>query len=658
MLKKFKRGAGALALGICFSVFWNALPDSLIRNTAFAAPSAKAFGELPIAHDAAISPDGRHIAAIVNVKGVYGVFIRPVGIDEKPEFMTLGEGIRPRFIKWASNNRWVVSVLRQEIFRDTPYTMGLLVTSQLNSDEVDVVAKPKGIFRQFNNVVVDWLEDDPKHILMAYSEEQFDPFPDIKKVNLETGRHKTIRRGMNFIEHWMTDDDGTPRIGRGQSEKGNERFIIYNSETERWDDVDEYPGLTYDIDIFGLLNDGRELVVSDYQGKDTLGLYIYDLKERKFTRKLFHNDQYDASGVVLSKDGETVIGAKYVADKDKIELLSENGTLLDRLRDKFKDYSVDFVDQSGDGRTVLVKMSSAFDPGGLYIYNAGDENPRLLSEMYGEISSDDLGMVIPVHYSARDGQKIPAFVTLPRKIQTTEQIKDLPFIILPHGGPYSRDENDFDYFAQFFATRGYGVLQMNFRGSEGYGKSFADAGRSNWVVMQEDVEDGARWLMEKEYADPERTCIAGWSYGGYAALMGVSTDPDLYECAIAMAALTDIDEAKKDLKKYRGGKNAAEEFFGEAFEDKDLRRANSPVNVAENITVPVFLAHGDKDENVQFEQFERMKKALEKAEVEATYLAFEDENHFLSVQKNREKFFVEIEKFLKKVNGSSEYMMP
>jgi dipeptidyl aminopeptidase/acylaminoacyl peptidase len=337
--------------------------------------------------------------------------------------------------------------------------------------------------------------------------------------------------------------------------------------------------------------------------------------------------------------------------------LDEYRTLLDALREKFTDYTVRFVDQTQDGRTVLVKMSAPYDPGGLYIYSYGDELPSELSPMYRGLKSDDLGNVVAVRYTARDGEKIPAFVTMPPSITSNEQFKNVPFIVLPHGGPYARDAKRFDYFAQFFASRGYGVLQMNFRGSEGYGKSFSEAGRSNWVVMQEEVEDGARWLIKKGYADPNRTCIAGWSYGGYAALMGVAKHSDLYKCAIAMAALTDIEDAKRDLKKYRGGKHAAKTFFGEAFEDKDLRRANSPVRVADQIKVPVFLAHGDKDINVQFDQFTRMKRAMDKAGVKATYLKFEDEDHHLSRQENREAFFVEMEKFLMSVNGTSEFML-
>ena len=623
-------------------------------NSAVAAPPAKAFGELPVGYDAAISPNGEELAIIVNIKGTYGVIAQKLdGSTEKPWYLTLGKDIKPAYVKWVNNHRFVVSVEKSEKYRNTPFTVGFLFTGDLKERKGRLLVEPKDIFRQFNNRVVDWLEDDPEHILMAYSDEEWDAYPDIKKVNVETSRDQLVKRGQTGIEYWTTDDTGTPRIGTGQKENGKRRRIIYNTGTDKWESVDEFPGIDANTPIFGMLKDGTELVIGDYRGKNTLGLYVYSLIQKQITRSLFHNDNYDASGVVLSKDGETVIGANYTAESDKTELLGEYGTLLDRLKGEFPDYDIDFVDQTEDSRTVLVKMSAPYDPGGLYVYKSSDKHPTLLTKMYNDVSQDDTGDVVAVKYTARDGQKIPAFVTLPPGQQSA---KNLPFIILPHGGPYARDSKRFDYLAQFFATRGYGVLQMNFRGSEGYGKAYADAGRNNWIVMQQDVEDGTRWLYEKGYADKSRTCIAGWSYGGYAALMGVSTDPDLYKCAIAMAALTDINDARRDLKKYRGGKHAAKEFFGEAMQDKDVRKANSPVHVADKIKVPVFLAHGDLDENVQFDQFLRMKRALKKAGVKATYMKFENEDHFLSRQENREKFFVGMDKFLKEVNGMSEYM--
>jgi len=218
-----------------------------------------------------------------------------------------------------------------------------------------------------------------------------------------------------------------------------------------------------------------------------------------------------------------VIGAKYVADQEKTELLGDYGTSLSKLRAKFDGYSVNYVDQTDDYQKMIVRMSAPYEPGGLYLYNRGDEMPSMLQNQYSNLESEEMGNVF----------------------------------------------------------------------SAGYGKSFEQAGRDNWLVMQEDVEDATRYLLSKGYADPNRTCIAGWSYGGYAALMGAAKDNDgLYDCVIAMAALTDIKAAKAAMKEYRGGRHAAKTFFGDAMKDSAVRKANSPVHVAGNIKVPVFIAHG------------------------------------------------------------------
>lgn len=646
---KLKAGLLSAVLGVGY----------LLATPALAAPPAKAFGELPVSYDADISPDGKRLAVIINSGGIYYVATSlSKASSEKPNFVALGEGIQPQYIKWANNDRFVVAVSKLESFRSTPFYVSYLFTQDVTSNEKgELLLKPKDMFRQNNSRVVDWLEDDPDHILMAYSMQEFFPYPDIYKINVNNGKARRIQRSRTGIERWVTDDNGVPRIGLGQTDSGAERMAIFDPSTEKWETDKDYPGLETDTPIFSILKDGTEIIIGDYNNRDTLGLYIYDLNEKRVTRKLFHNDEYDASGVVVSHDGETVMGAKYVADEVETELLGEYALLIDEVRAKYPDYAVSFVDQTDDADTLIVKMSTPYDPGGLYSFSRGSDSVSLIGPRYNGLAAEDMGNVFPVRYTARDGQKIPAYVTTPPSVQTQADFKNLPFIVLPHGGPYARSSKRFDYFAQFFASRGYGVMQMNFRGSEGYGKTFEEAGRNNWIVMQEDVEDATKYLLKKGYADPDRTCIGGWSYGGYAALMGAAKDTDrMYNCAIAMAALTDIKDAKRDLRKYRGGKHVAKNFFGEAMQDSDIRKANSPVERADDIKVPVFLAHGDLDINVHFDQYKRMKKALEKAGVDGTYMAFKDEDHYLSRQENREAFFVGLEKFLLKVNGPSEFM--
>jgi len=198
----------ASAIAIASSLF--------VTETAYSAPPAKAFGELPMGYDAAISPNGEELAIIVNVKGTYGVISQKIdGSSEQPWFITLGENVNPGYVKWVNNHTFVISVGKSEKYRSTPFTTGYLFAGDINTRKGKFVVTPKKIFRQYNNRVVDWLEDDPEHILMAYSDDQFDPYPDIKKVNVATGRDKTVKRGQTGIEYWATDDNGVPRIGTG-----------------------------------------------------------------------------------------------------------------------------------------------------------------------------------------------------------------------------------------------------------------------------------------------------------------------------------------------------------------------------------------------------------------------------------------------------------
>ena len=623
-----------------------------------AAPSPEAFGELPAVYDSAISPDGQQIALFANLQGSYGVAIIKLNAkdSEKPRLIGLEDGVKPQWIKWVNNNRVLISLWQSEKLGTTPVTTGYIYTIDAKTMKGKYLIRPKGIVRQFNNRVIDFLEDDPDHILMSFSDKNVFA-PDIQKVNVKSGRYSRLKRGSTSVQQWYTDLTGEPRIGQGMSDGSKEKWKLQIKDvgSDKWRLADEYPGLKADVDIFGFTGNPNELIVGSYNGKNTKGLYIYDLAAKRQTRKLFHNEKYDVGGLVFSADGNEVIGAKFIADTTETELFGRHDTVLEKMRRQYEGYTVDYVDQSENGEKVLFKVSNSYDPGSLLLYDTVKGDDGLLSKIRPNLPSKEMGEVVGLHFTARDGVKIPAYVTLPPKIIENSQLKNLPFIVLPHGGPYARDTKRFDYFAQFFASRGFGVLQMNFRGSEGYGKEFKDAGRKNWVVMQEDVEDGARFLLKKGYADPERLCIAGWSYGGYAALMGAIKNSELYKCAISMAGVTDLQDMVNDIKKYRFGKITAKNFVLKGFENKDAIKANSPVKRADEIAIPLFLAHGTADQRVHFDQFSRMKRALKKSPAQVTYMTFKDEDHFLSAQENRQKFFVGLDKFLKEAVGESEF---
>ncbi len=632
-----------------------------LAASAHSAPAPEEFGTLPAVYDAAISPDSSQIAVFVNYKGIYGVRIISLKTeDKKPRIIMLREGIKPQWVKWANNEQVLISLWENDKIGSTPVTVGFIYTLNTNTMKGKYLITPKGITRQYNNQVIDFLNDDPEHILMSFSDT--DVFaPDIQKVNVVSGRYGRERRGNSQIQNWYTDLRGEPRIGQGLRDNTDEekwRLMVRDVDDNKWRSSDEYPGLDADSSIYGFTGNPNELIIGLTKGRDTRGFYIYDLEAKAQTRKLFHHDDYDVSGLILSADGKDIMGASFVGDSKEIQLFDKYDTVLDRMRKRFTGFNIDYIDQSKNGRIVLFSISNGHSPGALMMVNGDTDQLTHLAQYRPGLPEDQMGEVISVKYTARDGFKIPAYVTLPPSVTGTDQIKDLPFIILPHGGPYARTSRRFDYFAQFFASRGYGVLQMNFRGSAGYGEAFKDAGRKNWVLMKEDVEDGTRWLIEKGYADPKRVCIAGWSYGGYAALMGAIRNPELYACSISMAGVTDLKDMISDMEKYRFGKLSAKDFVLQGFEDKDDIRENSPVRRAEDYSVPLFLAHGEDDQRVHFDQFKRMKRALRKSSAPVTYMEFKDEDHFLSNQKNRQKFFTGLDKFLLETMGESEHKTP
>ena len=204
---------------------------------------------------------------------------------------------------------------------------------------------------------------------------------------------------------------------------------------------------------------------------------------------------------------------------------------------------------------------------------------------------------------------------------------------------------------KFFASRGYGILQMNFRGSSGYGKEFKLAGSKQWgQAMQDDITDGTKWLIEKGYADKDRIALIGGSYGGYAALMGVAKEPDMYQCAVSFAGVTDLPGIIQNAKRYVNGKYRTR-HIGNLWSDRKMLRANSPVNRADDIKVPVLLIHGTEDRSVNYRQSVKMHKALKKSGSPVTYIEQKNGDHHLSFHSHRLQFLVQSEKFLKTCIG-------
>jgi dipeptidyl aminopeptidase/acylaminoacyl peptidase len=293
-----------------------------------------------------------------------------------------------------------------------------------------------------------------------------------------------------------------------------------------------------------------------------------------------------------------------------------------------------------DRHFALVNARSADRPTALYKLTLGDKKKlALIGSTYPELEGQALAPVKKVQYAARDGQQIEAILTLPTGVKG----RPVPFVVLPHGGPSAHDEAVFDYWAQFLASRGYGVLQPNFRGSTGYGAAFLRAGYAQWGgVMQNDVDDGTKWLIAQHLADPARICMVGGSYGGYVALVAAAGRPDLYRCAAAWAPVTDLGDMVHRIELFNWN-DPNLPLLGSA--DRSIDEI-SPARLAAKVAMPVLLAHGEEDFTVPVDQSRGMEAALKAAgkPVEAVY--YKGENHYLSLASTRQDFLSHLEIFL------------
>jgi dipeptidyl aminopeptidase/acylaminoacyl peptidase len=376
-----------------------------------------------------------------------------------------------------------------------------------------------------------------------------------------------------------------------------------------------------------------------YEGRRAI--FKVNINDPELSKELVFSDpNYDVSGsLIYSKITGDVIGMRLSVDGG-VTFWDEDYKSLQRSIDKSLPDTVNIVyDLSDNERRLVLLATSDINSGTFYVVDRDKNRIDRLTRRYMALDPELMAEKAAIKYHARDGLEIEGFLTVPKG-----EIKSpLPAIIFPHGGPVSFNDGGFDYWTQYFASRGYVVLQMNFRGSSGYGYDFMASGLQSWgLEMQNDVEDGTRWLIKEGIADPNRICVVGASYGGYAALMEAARNPDLYRCAVSFAGVTDVAYLVKSSRRYTNYKIVQEQIGSDL---KELRQ-RSPINLAEQIDIPVLLGHGTDDRSVRIQHGRKMHRALEKSGKDVTYLEFEDGDHYLSNEVHRLQFFKAMDSFL------------
>lgn len=609
------------------------------------------FSRLPGAYSVSLSPDGKNLAYLLNMQE--HTFLVTVDLEGGKSYgivKTDNEKYKIRWIKWANNEHIVFSALFPHRRYGTATQETRLMIAEKHGSSADSLVKPrtriKGIGdhpAQYQDNVISWLPDDPEHILVSVD---FDTpiHASVFKVNLYTKGRQRVQRSYSDVMSWKADQQGRVRIGNAYDEKkGISYSRILDIEKDQWHTLWEREELVdppFEPLGFGL-DPHRLYLRSSESGRGAI--YTIDTRNLQQAPELLVSDpRYDIQGSLIysEKTGEAIGVYHGEAEGSRIYWDPQYQALEGGINKALPDTDNHLVSFSRDEQRYILFTTNDTMPGTYYIGDRARKSLDPILHTYPQLTADMLSEKQRIDIKMRDGLTIEAYLSLPNSPRNGEK---LPAIIFPHGGPISRDYGGFDYWTQYFTSRGMAVLQPNFRGSSGYGHDFMMMALKNYGLgMQDDLVDSTHWLIEQGIADPDRICIVGASYGGYAALTASFKTPDLYRCAVSFAGISDL-RAQLFRSRRFVHRVVAEKQYGD---DTDQLKQNSVLYNVDRVGVPVLLIHGELDRVVPPSQSSKLASKLEDANKKYEYLELENGSHFLLKQRNRTMLFEAMDDFL------------
>lgn len=610
------------------------------------------FSKRPLMTHPVLSPDGLRLAARFTVKGVENLAI--ADLTGKTPLKFLGAAGKKRDLVryfWAGNHTLVVSVgMTVQWFDDEGYATRLLAydTDTGKAHVLDHrIAGLKG-----DDVL--WSDPDGKTLVMAFQDSIYD-YPEIWTMDIATNRAKLTDKYYDGIWDWYADSSGVVRYGFGYSDEHNWKMVYRSNPTDKFkvvlkgnDDKDDDSA----IDTVVRLTQGSDkgFMLGRDADNPYWSLYEYDFIQHKRGNLVYGAPGSDIDYADASEDGQRLISAQYTDDRTRVHWFDDKLAAVQSDLDKAvgADRQAWVVSHSRDYAILLVSLGSATDPGSYYLYQQAEGAMHRFAKVNEQLVPGQLAKTKYVHYKARDGQQLAAYLTLP----VGRPAKGLPLVILPHGGPFGvRDEGDFDEEVQFFANRGYVVLQPQFRGSGSFGKTFEDAAEGQWGrAMQDDLDDGMDWLTGQGIVDAHRVCVVGSSYGGYAAMWAATRNPERYRCAASFAGISDVPKWLKYSGRFDGTRHR-ENWRARLQGDKtfDLKTV-SPLYTIDRLKVPVMIVHGEADTRVPFKQSKQYADALTAAGKVHEFYAIPEEGHGFTTSANEQLWLDKLDAFLTKYN--------
>jgi dipeptidyl aminopeptidase/acylaminoacyl peptidase len=606
------------------------------------------FATRPLVSLPKLSPNGERLIALIRKDGKPRLGIVEVKTNAI-RLLAMPKGTDLVSYRWAGNNKVLIAVGKNSPWIDAQeiYTTRLL-SFDIASGQGKFVGKtsegPEGDDILFVDPEGGWL-------LLSIQETIFD-YPSVYRVDLGTLKMKQVVAARPDVWEWYADDQGVVRAGTGVTSSRKWSLVYRRSEkapfrsagSARFDDQKASLGLLR----FAMNSDQGYILSNEKTGRDAL--YRFNYATLETGELVYESKTNDISDYALSSDGMEVRAAFYTDDRDRVAWFDPKmKTLQEHLDAAVPGREAWIVSRSRDDSLMIIQVTGAYDPGGYYFFSPTDGVMHRLAAINEKLLGKKLARTRHVSYKARDGLLIHGYLTLP----VGRAAKDLPLIVMPHGGPFQvRDNGAYDPYVQFLANRGYAVLQPNYRGSESYGREFAEKGNGQWGrAMQDDLDDGMDWLVKDGVVDAKRVCIFGASYGGYAAMWGATRNPERYRCAASLAGVSDVGRQLKFSRNFFSDRKTSKAFESRVQgEGKFDLAAISPLARAAELKVPMLLAHGKDDQIVPIKQSTLYSEALKKAGRPYEYYTYEDEGHGLADEAHVRDFLEHLDAFLKRHN--------
>jgi len=621
------------------------------------------FARLPLVTQAKISPDGEYVAFLRDVDGRAMLFLtdlesRTLSNLEPGEMRRTHASQEIRWFDWVNNKRLVFTTVIWD------HVVTGISAADRDGRQWRKISGPGSSNRNadplYASTVLGSLEDSDQSILAMdrhAPEGEEILYPDVVKVSTLTGFYSTVAKNPGNVVAWGADPAGCVRLG--VTVDGTKFGVLYReSEKVPWRALAPLDPERGRIQPLGFETSDQRLYVAALSPQKRWAIYPYDPGKGVFGGVLVADPDYDIipeknthvalARPIFSANRTELLGAYYLTDKPHVRWLDEDYARYQRIIDRALPDTFNLItSRSKDDRRLLVFAFSDRDPGTYFVYDRVEKSLTLVATCMKWINPEQMAPMQPIKYAARDGLIIHGYLTAP--VGGPREKK--PLVVLPHGGPWDRDIWAFEPLVQMLASRGYAVLQMDYRGSTGYGQEFHDRGlREFGGAMQTDIEDGVRWAIQQGVADPRRIAIVGGSFGGYAALFALGHNPELYRCGVSIAGVTDWPTMFEKLTEpeYKVAREFWVEEIGDPGADQAELRAMSPVNFADKITAPVLIIQGKEDPIVPPKQAREMAAALKKAGRPPEVLFLNDAGHGLRTEEARVEAFKSIAAFLEK----------